>query len=94
MSNKKLFNNAKNWLYRKFDALERKNPYDTEEILLFHKGDYVILIRSSGQVRYYYKFANLLDKIFPLDRGDFELILINWIADNYKIKVTSIYPFT
>ena len=92
------YNKIKAFVYRKFDKLTiKKNVYNTSIMYLYYEKNayYEIMIeKNTGKVIYYYGLENNINKIIPITRVDFQILLEKWINDKFQIKVSSISGYT
>ena len=95
MNKEKLYGGIKNTLYRRFDKLKVVERNSGAELYLRYNQDKhaeIVIKKRSCNVYYYYGFKSKLNKLLPIEDGDFEILLIRWIEEKFKMKVHDTIP--
>ena len=94
MNKEKYYNKIKAYVYRQFDKLKiKKSKFHNSTIYLYYEKNIQYQIRIekyTGEVRYDYNLEDNINKIIPIARIDFQILLAKWINDKFQIKVSSI----
>lgn len=91
MNENKLYLKTRRWFYNQFDKL--KVSEDTDRIVLRDKHEFsVIRIYKLEKEAFYFVFFRYdLVSIIPIKNVDFEMFLIEWIEEKFKIKLTKMH---
>lgn len=94
MNKEKFYTGIKNTMYRKFERLEIVEHYNANILYLRFKHEkqaQIVIKTKSCNVYYYYRFKFKIDKLFPIQDNDFEILLKRWVEDKFKMKVNDIF---
>ena len=90
MSKEKYYNKIKRYIYRKFEELEVFESNDGNYLYLRYKhAEFakIVVNKSLLKVSYYTGFRDKINKIVPLEKRDFEILLKRWIKDTFQMKM-------